>query len=75
MAPGPNVSDLKTPSLHGNNSEFGANEVNLLLSWVYTDYTVSGIIGARSSNRPLLQKLCLDLYSPQDVDRQNRCHL
>ena len=72
MAPGPNVSDLKTPSLHGNNSEFGANEVNLLLSWVYTDYTV---LGARSSNPPLLQKLYLDLYSLQDVDRQNQCHL
>ena len=31
-----NQIGLKTPSLHGNNSEFGANEVNSILFWIIT---------------------------------------
>ena len=34
--PGKNYIDLKTSSSHENNSQFGAKEVNLILSWVLT---------------------------------------
>ena len=29
--------DIKTPSLHGNNSRFGAKTVNIKISWVFTN--------------------------------------
>ena len=38
--PGQNKIGLKTPSLHGNNSEFGAKEVNLILFWVSEKLTL-----------------------------------
>ena len=33
---GKNKIDIKTPCLNGNNSQFGANEVNLILPWILT---------------------------------------